>query len=391
MKIIYKKQITQILQIALTFAIFANAANLLQDQFSKIKSFSGIDEKNIFHITSVLYKNNQSISDRIVEDINIIRQFSEVINTTITNTVPLTSNGWSVPVYLKPSESDDPGGVDVATFMVNSDAINTFDLKLIAGSNFTKLDQVEFNPNTTNWASKVILTKIAAEGIFSNDANYGLGSLIYIDGKFPAHVIGIVQKLQGPWSEWEGVERSMLLPQTFMTKVSRYVVRVKKGTIKDVPKRVHEALEEISSNRYLLKPVTFLETKNKSYHSNIITSKILIVITLIFIIVSMFGIAGLTSVKLELRKKEIIINRAFGASRNTILKQILLDNLKIIIIASFIGILFAYLLNEYLIVKFSLSTLNYTHIFSALVIVIASGQIATLLASFNLIKQNPFS
>lgn len=90
------------LQIAVTMAIMVNAIGIIQERSTQMARSSGVDEENIFYLTSVVFNADANYEVQISEDLDAIRNFPGVRNAVLTNTVPLQGGGWSSELQLEP-------------------------------------------------------------------------------------------------------------------------------------------------------------------------------------------------------------------------------------------------------------------------------------------------
>jgi putative ABC transport system permease protein len=124
------------LQIAVTMAIMVNAVSIMQDRATQMARPSGVDEQNIFYITSVGFASDFNEKTTIEEDFRALRALPSVVNAIQTNSVPLSGGGWSMGLQAEPGEEID--GTSVAVYFVDEHGLDTFGLKLHSGRNFNE-------------------------------------------------------------------------------------------------------------------------------------------------------------------------------------------------------------------------------------------------------------
>ena len=113
-------------------------------------------------------------------------------------------------------------------------ALRTLDLKLIAGRNFSPSEIVDRDANSFPPVSGFIITRALARKLFP--AGDALGKALYIENaSLPTPIIGIVERLQGPFVNSSGyfvdfAENSVIAPyrmlggySTFAAKSTKYV------------------------------------------------------------------------------------------------------------------------------------------------------------------------
>jgi len=152
------------LQIAVTMAIMVNAIGIIQERSRNMARPSGVDEDNIFYLTSVVFDDTVDYERRIEEDLDAIRNFPGVRNAIATNSVPLLGGGWSMSLQLEPG--DDGDGSGVAVYFVDVNGIDTFGVNLVAGRNFEPGEVNWHDFEKTEWADTGIITVAMAKELW---------------------------------------------------------------------------------------------------------------------------------------------------------------------------------------------------------------------------------
>ena len=116
------------LQIAVTMAIMVNAISIMQERGRMMARPSGIDEHNIFSISSVGFAEDFNERVTIEEDLAALRAMPGVVNAIQSNSVPLSGGGWSMGLQTEPGEEID--GTGVAVYFVDEHALDTLGLNL---------------------------------------------------------------------------------------------------------------------------------------------------------------------------------------------------------------------------------------------------------------------
>ena len=83
------------LQIAFTMAIMTNAIAIIQERSDLMARPSGVDEANVFYLTSLTFDPDVDRRVLIDEDLRALRALPGVVNAISTNSVPLRG-GWLV-------------------------------------------------------------------------------------------------------------------------------------------------------------------------------------------------------------------------------------------------------------------------------------------------------
>jgi putative ABC transport system permease protein len=160
--------------------------------------------------------------------------------------------------------------------------------------------------------------------------------------------------LQAPWSGWDQVERSMLVPEHLVNNSTSYMIRAEPGARDALMPRVEALLAEREQGRIVRDMRTMEETRQRSYELNQALINILTTTTTILVAITTLGIAGLTSFNVTRRTKQIGTRRALGATRTDILRYFLAENLLFTVIGVTLGALLAVGVNMLLVEAFSI-------------------------------------
>src|SRR5277367_6074208 len=230
----------------MTLAILSNAMALIVDRLSWSARLTGIDETNIFFIYATSVDKPSSFLALQSSDLALLRSIGGVANTYATNSFPLEGGGWSMSADLEPDQK--APSAHISYYFVDEQALNTLGVKLIEGRNFNGSEIVDRDGNSAPPATGIIITRALAQRLFPRgDA---LGKSIYTETKDPSPIIGIIDRLQGPFVAATGfmskfTENSVLAPFRPLGDSSTYVVRTKPGSLSEVMKAALDKLEGI--------------------------------------------------------------------------------------------------------------------------------------------------
>ena len=252
------------LQIAVTMAIMVNAINIIQERSTQMARPSGVDEANIFYLSSFVFDPDADREAIITQDLNAIRSFPGVQNAILSNTVPLSGGGWSDGITLEADPDMDSTGV--AIYFTDEHGIDTFDVNLIAGRNFSANEVNWHDFESDAWPPLAIMTQAMVEELFPESPyEEALGKTVYIHDTKPVTIIGIVERMQAAWNSWSGVERSMLVPVKRGTSAVRYVIRAEDGYRDEIMPQIEEMLTSGRTDRIISNMRTMEETRQRSY------------------------------------------------------------------------------------------------------------------------------
>jgi len=346
------------IQIAFTMTIVVNAISIIQERQRLMARESGLDETNSFYIDSSGFTANFNEQVTVQQDLADIRALPGIVNAVQINAVPVSGSGWSMS--LQTSANDDGDGVSVAVYMMDEHGLETLDLELLAGENFSQTD-IGWRTRTQNeWPDKILITKAMAHELYPDEAwQYVLGKTVYIQEDEPILVIGIVDKLQAPWVGWAGVERSMIVPEYQLFSSSRYLIRAEPGRRDQLMPQIEEMLARSNTERIVRNLTSIEDRRNRSYQQHSSMVKILSIVMAILMLVTALGIVGLASFNVNRRRKQIGVRRALGATRGAILRYFMVENFLISTIGVVLGAALTIGLNILLVNKFSLTPVDW--------------------------------
>ena len=364
------------LQIAVTMAIMVNAISIMQERGRMMARPSGIDENNIFSISSIGFAENFNERAAIEEDLAALRALPGVVNAIQSNSVPLSGGGWSMGLQVEPGEEIE--GTGVAIYFIDEHGLDTFGLNLLAGENFD-VTEVEWRERSdTSWPGRAIITQAMAEALFPDDPAGALGKTVYINDNEPITISGIIERMQAPWNGWDGVERVMLTPQHTLFGGTRYIIRTEPGRRDELMPQVEKLLAESNKDRIVRSMRTMDETRERSYRGDASMIKILTFTIILLIAVTSLGIVGLASFSVNRRTKQIGTRRALGASKVAILRYFMTENFLISLVGVFVGAALTIGLNMVMIEAFSLTRIAWYLVPVAMLMLLIVGQAAVL-------------
>ncbi|HEX3950631.1 MAG TPA: FtsX-like permease family protein [Steroidobacteraceae bacterium] len=366
-----------VVQTAITLAILCNSLFIIQQRMRMIDRPTGLQEQDIFTIANQWVGNPPDLAARVHADLAALRALPEVADAYVSNSFPLSNGGWDDVIMLEPSDAH--WITSGALYFADDHALSTLGLKLIAGRNFDAAEIQERNDMESQPPSALIVSQALANKVFP-DAN-ALGKAIYLsDYKKKVPIIGIVERLQQPWvgATNSRIENAMLQPYRYVESYSYYVVRAKPGQLQAAMKSTQTQLLAISRARVNDKTRSMAESRYRAYQDDRGLAVLLGIVSVVLLIVTAFGIVGVTSFWVSQRRRQIGIRRAMGATRTAILRYFQTENLMIAAAGTVLGVLLAVSLNFWMVGKFQMVRLSIGSTAAAAGIVLLLGQLAVL-------------
>ena len=95
---------------------------------------SGIDEDNVFYLSSLAFQPDVDLKALIDSDLADLRATPGVVDAITSNSVPLRGGGWSMSLATEPGTGVEGSGT--AIYFTDEHGIDTFGVDLIARAQF---------------------------------------------------------------------------------------------------------------------------------------------------------------------------------------------------------------------------------------------------------------
>jgi putative ABC transport system permease protein len=263
-----------------------------------------------------------------------VNKKSEVLKDILENNPSVLSVGFSrsVPGSYYPhagTELETPKGdmemMGQPIFQVGMDFVSHFNLKLIAGRNYSR-------EHPTDSSQAIIINEAAARQYgYSNPAE-AVGKKFAQWGR-SGIVIGVVKDFN-----FASLHRNIEpLTMPLVPYACRYMsLKVKTDNIQETIKKVGEVWKEIAPHRPFL--YSFLDDDfNKQYQSDVMFKRLFTTFSGLAIFIACLGLLGLATYTAEQRTKEIGIRKVLGADVRNIVGLLSKDFILLVIISIFIA------------------------------------------------------
>jgi putative ABC transport system permease protein len=365
-------------QMAVTLAFLANALTLIEQRVAWSGRPSGVDERDVFIIDTDSIDRPSDLAAHQAADVAALRALPGVIDAFATNMYPMEGGGWIETVDLTPNQKT-PTAM-AANYLVDDHALRTLGLKLIAGRNFTADEIADRTDNDVPRPSGFIVTRALAIKLFPQ--GNALGQSVYMENDKPSPIIGIVDRLQGPMNAATGLsstfaQNSVLAPYRMITDSSVYAVRAQPGQLDSVMKAAEAKLLALDDNR-IIKSKSMLQVRTDAYRGDHGLIVLLSAVCAALLVVTAFGIIGLTSYWVAQRRQQIGIRRALGATRQAIVRYFQTENFMIAAAGAAAGIAFAIALNLWMVRSFEMVRMDNSRALFGAIVILLLGQFAVL-------------
>jgi putative ABC transport system permease protein len=364
------------IQIAIALAVLVNAVYIVHQRIEKMGRPTGIDERNLFQITSEGFNSHYNATATLHEDLAWLRSLPGVIDASSAATVPMGWANTSNPVWTNPHAKGAP--VILSQYGMDEHGLNTLGAHLIAGRNFRGdeiLPPIDTH-NASDFVPQVIVTQSAAKELYPDGK--ALGRVVYDMLGRPATIIGIMNDvIATAWaSSHFGTYAVMIIPRPMTIFGTGYLVRTAPGQRDRLMWITEQHLSGSNPDRVIdsVRSIEFF--KDQLYRDDLNLTLFLITVTLLVVIVACFGIFSLATFNVVTRTKQIGIRRAVGAQRVDIVRYFLVENGLVTTAGVLAGCLLALGVGYSLSVRYQLPRLDLYYLVGGVIVLWAIGQSA---------------
>ena len=363
-------------QIAFTMTVIVNAIYIINQRGELMQRPSGIDEDNLFYIRSIGFGQDFNEEVTYADDLARLRQTPGIADATVINAIPVSGSGSSSGFSLEPN--DVASMVPSAIYYADHHALNTMDLELIAGVDFSESDLLVRESSLNANAGSVIITQALAQRLFDGSIQSAVGQTLYTPSQQAVRIIGVVRRLQAPWPEWPDIENSAIFPEVVIDGSSLYLIRTEAGEQNRLMPQVEEMLAASNSERILRQLQTLQETREESYRIDSVMTRILYVVIATLVFITAMGIVGLAVFSINRRRKQIGTRRALGATQGDILRYFLVENVMISGIGVLTGAILTIAFNIFLVQTFNMPRIDWYYTPVGMLALLLVGQLAVI-------------
>ncbi len=324
-----------VMQLAIVTAIFSAFADQLNFVRGITKIESGIAEEKIFAIAARPIQSTLTY-DKVQHDLNAIKQLPFVEGASAMRWSPISQYGDNIRVRKEVGR--EAPETWVMTAETTAEAMDTLELPIIAGRNFTYSDMVFIKDGDAKGAALIIVTNHLAEKFFGS-ANQAVGKFLY-EGDQVREIIGVCQDWWGFGRSWDGErELTIFRPQHNDAREEyRYIVRVKDNNVRNAVIEQATTIVRKHHNDNVLLWVEKLDESRAGIDAPDVTYAWMMLAILIVVgVVVAFAVGAQTLFSITQRFKQFGIRRALGASQQDIIVYIQTENMIICFLGLLIG------------------------------------------------------
>lgn len=368
------------LQVALTLAIVSNAVDLIRSRLDSANRPSGVADEQRVLTERLILNADTDLESLLKRDLDALRGIPGVEAVTLSNQMPLGRSGWnsSMAARREPGTPIFPTGL----YFDDGRLAPTLGLKLLEGRWLSSDEVLVSSPDRENTEPAVtVISEALARALFP-DADSWVGRTIFQGTGLEAtelRVVGVMERLITPWAQNSAdATYSLLLPQVFLNPYNYYVVRAEAGQEEAVRKAMDERLMAVENQRVSLGVKSIAELRDQRFRAERAVAWLLLAVTALLLLVTASGIVGMASLWVNLRRKQIGVRRALGATRGDIVAYFVTENLLISTFGIALGALGAYALNHFLMSQFDMPALSALQVPLGAAALLLLGQMAVI-------------
>ncbi|RTL45664.1 MAG: FtsX-like permease family protein [Burkholderiales bacterium] len=367
-----------VLEVALTCAIVTNALHLIQTRIQALATDSGLAESEIVMLN---LRNSKPVPPErgavvAAEDVTRLRALPGVKAATVVNQIAYGGSSSNSGVSL---DADSQGPRILASqYAGDEQMIPAFGLQLIEGRNFTPdeiLDGFQAFSVPQPVIGQVIINQVMADQLFPGRS--ALGQRVYIFGRSPSTIIGVVKTLTPPQLHRArgGADSgaAMILP---LRENGAYVLRAEAAQLDGIIKAATAALEASDGNRVVTQGRRLTEMRREFYAQDRAMAWLMGGVCVCLLLVTALGIVGLASFWVQQRTRMIGTRRALGATEQQIRRYFQVENLLLTATGVLIGLGAACGLSQLLMQSYALPRLPWGYLPAGALSLALLGQLA---------------
>ena len=359
------------LQIAITLAVAANAAFIIQQRLEKIGRPSGVDSANMFYIHSYGYSPSYDSKATLRADLDKLRRLPGVTAVSSINAMLLSGGGSanSYQVAPNPKSPQIPGNY----FEVGEQGLNSLGVKLVAGRNF-RADELTYSGLDNQFPKQIMMTRTMAKALFGNEN--GVGKLVYNPNGNAAEIIGVTENMMGSWVDSRHPENVVFHPILQDGARHVYVVRTQPGRRDELMMTVEKTLSAPGDGRFVVWVHSQDRYIQESYRSDHRMVVFLWTLISLMVGVTALGIVGLATFLVNARRKQIGTRRAIGARRIDIVRYFMIENGMLTLFGVIVGAGLSFIFSYWLSNMYALPPLKAGFVLWGIAALLALGQLA---------------
>jgi len=315
-----------VLQATFTLAVVSNSLFVTTATLKEWNLPSGLEQEDIITVQAQLYDLSVDSRQVVIDDLERFRVLPGVISASTATQIPFAAEDVS-NVFLE--TGDEPQLYQTNIFDFDANGLDVLGLELIEGRDFYETEVVRHDPSQSDAKAAVAMISVSqADALFPGES--AVGKTIWLEeNAYPVQVIGVYsdfmngESLNSEGRSFDTIIRPVVSWQ--QGQDPKYLLRVEPGKAESLFAEINDIIYA-TEGRYLYVLERLSRTQKRMYDGRGSNAATFLVISLILVLITGLGTAGLVSFLVNQRQKQIGIRRALGATRLDITRYFLLEN-----------------------------------------------------------------
>jgi putative ABC transport system permease protein len=354
---------------------------MIGQRVSEVHLPNAIDQAGIVHVQIGGIDPEQADAD-IPRNLAALREIPGVQAVAATDMVPLGNSSSNSNMSTTPDGAFRKGSPNAAIYMLTRGGPEAMGLHLLKGRWFNDDEYADSKPGVNGYVPgghTVILTQSLAGHLWPDGE--ALGKQVWIGPQNTYTVVGIAANVLRPNQNGGGLSQfywSAFFPVPPTRAVlNDYIVRT---APKDRDRVLRAAVAKIQAMlpSAVVKAKTFADIRDEYFATTRSMVWMLVLVCVVMLAVTAFGIVGLTSFWVGQRRRQIGIRRAVGATRTHIMQYFQTENFLLSSAGVVLGMLLAFGINLYLMQHYQTERLPWYYLPVSAIALWLLGQLAVL-------------
>jgi putative ABC transport system permease protein len=294
--------------------------------------------------------------------------------------IPLGNSSWNTNVATSPDGIMSRDSPNVAEYMFTQGGPEALEMRLLQGRFFNDDEYADSKLGDSYLPSAhvVMVTKSLAERLWPEQS--ALGKQIWVGKNNIYTVVGVVADVLRPDNNGGGIAHfhwSMFSPISPELAIQEFAVR---SAARDRARIMRDGVQKLEalSPSVVVDGQTFTDIRDKYFANTHSMVWMLVLVCVVMLAVTAFGIVGLTSFWVGQRRRQIGIRRAVGATRAHIMRYFQTENFLLSSAGVVLGMVLAFGINLYLMQHYQTTRLPWYYLPVSAVALWLLGQLAVL-------------
>jgi putative ABC transport system permease protein len=364
-----------VLEIALACAVLCNAVFMISRCVIGVYEDNAVDEAGmtVIHMAGI---DDGHARETVVRDLAALRAIPGVQAVAAVSAVPLNDYVWVDNLGTSPEQRT---RINTSEYFLGEDAEHALGLQLLQGRYFTSAEYADGNLKADGKPSGQVVVINASDAKRWWPGQSALGKRLY-SGATAWTVVGVVADVLGQnpdFSGPNGTYSSVFFPLRAGADLDNYVMRSHPGERERILRQAMDTLGKLEPDA-VLEGKTYADVRDDYFAGTRNLAWMLVLVCVVMLAVTAFGIVGLTSFWVGQRRRQIGIRRAVGASYGHILRYFQAENFLLSTAGVLLGTVMAYGVNIYLMHRYEVERMPWYYLGGGAVALWVLGQLAVL-------------